>query len=52
MEKGRGIIPIVCFYVYNDEDSPIVCPGQVERKNKNNFQATDKKMRCRIAYTK
>ena len=27
MEKGRGIIPIVCFYVHNDEDSPIVCPA-------------------------
>ena len=44
MEKGRGIIPIVCFYVHNDEDSPIVCPGQVERKKKkSNFQATDKR---------
>ena len=43
MEKGRGIIPIVYFYVYNDEDSPIVCPGKGERKKKNNFQATDKR---------
>ena len=34
MEKGRGIIPIVYFYVYNDEDSPIVCPGKGERKKK------------------